>query len=356
VNAAILAAWLAAVVQAAPAPDHARKERDLRDAPARMMPAVHTWLVPWDKAEFGADECFDQVRPFALALSTAGSVVAAYPEVLDAARERRRLGGRFVPVVVNDVIADGQTQVLKSPDALTTLLGEPGARDSHVAQLLEAARDFDGLEIDYERVPDALWPGYVDFIERLSLGLHRRGKKLYVDLEPRVFYDRDWPARFGRRITALVDGVDLMAYYEKGEQAASPGPATSLPWVLETARRALAVVPKEKLVTVLSLAGTDWTEVLPGALWRGERLTYGRTMKLMLESRGEMGWDASASCPFFKAVREGRPHEVWFENERSISRKVSALRGIGAANIGLWYWGRRHPDFKELGLCPTKGR
>lgn len=321
---------------------------------AQAMTTVSTWLVPWDTAEPGEETCFDEVRPFALALSTTPAVVTVYPSFLRAARERQRRGARLIPVVVNDIVVDGKPQALKSPEALSALLGNRRARGAHVAELLAVAKDFDGLEIDYERVPAGLWPRYAEFLDRLAGGLHENGKRLYVDLEPSVVRDADWTARYGARIARAADGIDLMAYYQSGAQAVVPGSATPLPWIVDTARQALRFVPAAKLMTVLSMAGTDWTEALPGLWWSAQRLNYGRTMKLMLETRGELDWDDASSSPYFSAVMEGRRHEIWFENEHSLEAKIAALRGIGARNIGLWYWGRRHPDFKELGLCRPK--
>ena len=305
-------------------------------------------MVPWDSADAAAAGCFDELNPFAFALSSAPALVLLYPDQIKEVSRLRRAGVLLVPVVVNDVYTEGKPAELKSDRALTLLLSDSGPRDRHVAELAAAAQEFDGLEIDYEQIPEDQWEHYADFIGSLAASLHKNGKKLYIDVEPKLLRDKDWA-----RLARAADKIKVMAYYELGGWSARPGPGNSTAWVAETGRQALRVVPREKLVVALSLAGTDWAPPGPEAgssSWTAKRLNYGQVLDLRAKSGAEVQRDAFGS-PSFRVVRDGGEHEIWFEDEKSLEQKVRALHALGISRIAVWYWGRKHPDAGALGLC-----
>ena len=302
------------------------------------------WVVPWDTVDAAADGCFEELNPFAFALSSAPALTLASPELLSDTARVRRKGVLLVPVVVNDMIVDGKATELKSERALTVLLTDPARAARHVEELAAAAREFDGLEIDYERIPPGLWSAYGDFIASLGAALRKNGKRLYIDVEPKLLRNKDWA-----KIASAVDRIKVMAYYERGGAAARPAAGNSTEWVVATARQALKLVPPEKLVVALSLAGTDWAADSPSS-WTAKRLNYGQVQDLLSKSRPVVARDAF-SAPSFRAVRDGKEHAVWFEDEKSLAEKISGLHGIGVKNIAFWYWGRKHPDAAALDLC-----
>jgi spore germination protein YaaH len=308
-----------------------------------------TWVVAWDTASptDPAWECFDEVNPFAYALSPAFRPVETEPGFMEKAAELRRPGLVFAPVIVNDVVAAGEMKELKSADALAELLSD-GVWENHIEELVALARPFDGLEVDYERIPVSLRARYVEFIEKLGIRLHSEGKKLFIDLEP-VFVRESGAQRLVERLARSVDGIKIMAYYEKTGVAVRPAAGNSLSWVVDTARRALERIPSEKLVIALSLAATDWTA--QGIAWRARRVHFGKVEGLLSLREGELERDEESSMSFFRYRRDGETHEVWFEDAESLRRKVEALRKAGVRNVAFWYWGSRTPDLNSVGLC-----
>lgn len=310
-----------------------------------------TWLVPWDPADARSLRCFDEINPFALAFSSAPALTAVQPGLLARARALRRAGVLVLPVAVNDVHHPREPE-LKSRELLVKLLLDPRDAERHRAELLAAAKGFDGIEIDYERVPPGLWARYADFLDALGRALRARGQRLHVDLEPGPFYDARWARAHGARIAAAADRVKLMAYYERGPAALRPGPGSSLAWIEETARRALAVIPPEKLSVALSLAATEWTAAVPGPVspWRARRVHYGRALRLRAEQGSQPRWSERWEASYVE-LPGPRRRELWYETEGSLRRTIGALRALGVRRVDLWYWGALHPDPGALGLC-----
>jgi spore germination protein YaaH len=316
---------------------------------------VGVWTTAWDPpSSMESLDSFNEVNPFAMALDERSLPFTVHPGLLKDALQGRPAGGIVVPVVVNDVVSGGRIRTLKSDRSVSRFLSDPRLAARHLECLLSLSRGFDGIEIDYERIPPSLWGRFGRFIEALGKALKANGKKLYVDLEPGFFRRGDLMNRYGPGLVRDTDGIKLMAYYERSAVSFQPGSGSSLAWVLETVQLALKVVPPEKLTVSLSLAGTEWVPVLtPGfPLWKGKHLHYGRVMELLSERNAEILWDGGSLCPYFYYVHEGIERKVWFENERSLAEKIRAVRSLGVRRFCFWYWGRRHPRFSTLGLSP----
>ena len=318
------------------------------------------WVVPWDGPELptGLDS-FQEVHPFALALDGVSDphAVVAYPDLLARSAALRSGGRRVVPVIVNDILTGDKVTQFKSGRALEALLRDPRKAAAHQEELLRLAEGFDGLELDYERVPDGLWGRYLDFIEKLAFALHARRQVLYVDLEPRQVYDAEWTARVAPALRASVDGANLMAYYGKGGFAFFAGAANSRAYVEETARRGLAALGPEKLIVCLTLAGTDWTAAWPLPLtpWRGQRLHYREVQERLAAAKPR--FDEASATPWFEDRADGKRHQVWYEDERSLQAKLDALSKLGVKQVGFWYWGSQHPKLtnrkQDRPILPT---
>jgi spore germination protein YaaH len=313
------------------------------------------WLVPWDEASpESLDPCLRELNPFVFAFDGASQPFLAAPELLRRALARRGAGTRIVPVIVND-LKDGRTTTPKSVELLTRTLNSDELVEKHVQALMTRvwSDEFDGLELDYERIPPALYDGFATLVERLAGELHARKKTLAVDVEVQPLLARGQPAKdLWPRLAKSADAIKVMMYYERGAFSPEPGPGSSLPWFEKTARRAAELVPSDRLSLAISLAGTDWTLPYPRdpVQRRVQRLHYGEVVALMRKTGAEPSWSERWGAPSFEYESGGRRHVVWFEDARSIAAKAEAA-GAAGAGVGLWYLGRERPDLNKLGSC-----
>ena len=92
-------------------------------------------------------------------------------------------------------------------------------RDAFVSHVLSevAARDFDGVDVDFEGIVDATADeaeAYRLFIEALSNGLHPQGKVLTVDSFHGMWNAPNW--NWWPDLLPLVDGITSMGYEQSG--------------------------------------------------------------------------------------------------------------------------------------------
>lgn len=315
-----------------------------------------TWIVPWDKPDLASPDlaCFTELNPFVYAFEGDGDPKLLDEGFLQKSLAARPQGSKIVPVIVNDIVdRKGRMKDAKSIKLLERILGDDKRADKHVRTLLSKVWDdrYDGLEIDYERIPNELYPQFARFLEKLGAELHKRGKYLAVDLEPAPIVKRGGPgAQWWPEFAKHADTLKLMVYYETGSFSEAPGPGASLPWVRELAGKALAAVPKERLMLVYSLAATDW--LIPYS--RGGKVTrihYRQVAERLAKKVAEPTFDEALGAPRFAYQdSDGRGHEVWYEDERSLGEKVKIARELGT-RAGVWYLGKARPDLNTAGLC-----
>jgi spore germination protein YaaH len=326
----------------------------LAAAPPSAAAYTSAWVTPFDGFEPRELACFDVVNVFALDFDGRNEIFVAHPELLDAAARGKRPGALLIATIVNDV----EHGALKSQDVLRYWLADEKRIGQHADDIVKAVERFDGVELDYERMPDDLWPAFVKLVGKVGERLHAQGKRVEVAVEAAPLYRgggavarAQWPA-----LGAAADRVKVMCYYERGDFSDRPGPGTSQAWVEGTAKKALALLPPEKVSLAFSLAATDWEVPLPALRTKRQvkRLHFKQAEKLKSEIGGEPQWDDAFGSPLWRYRKDGRDHEVWYEDEKTLGRKVDAARRLGAG-VSLWYLGLRHPDLAASGLCPAKG-
>jgi spore germination protein len=254
------------------------------------------------------------------------------------------------------VAGSGKALREKSPELLRAAFTGDGALERHAAALLSAASRR-GLELDYESVPARLWPRYVRLLQTLSRRLHAEGRELHLVLESGELFNplrrgalEHWPAA-----ARAADVVTVMAYYERGAFSPMRGPGASLDFVLDAARRAQGLIPREKLVIALSAASSDWKLSVAGRD-RLSRLTWSRARRLMARVGAAPLWDARRGASYFRYRDErGGEREVWLEDERALRAKIEGLRRMGIQRVAIWYVGGEGPDLGRLcGRTDTK--
>ena len=94
--------------------------------------------------------------------------------------------------VVNDRLNRDGSAIQKDSTLVTRLMATVDSRNKHMEDLLRtvAEYDFDGVEIDYEKIAESDWDNVSAFYTELYRRLHALGKSLRIELEPRTPIER----------------------------------------------------------------------------------------------------------------------------------------------------------------------
>jgi spore germination protein YaaH len=252
---------------------------------------------------------------------------------------RASMGGAIVPTIQN-LINDSF-----NGDAAAAMLANPTAREAHATAIagLVLANGFDGIDIDYERVPTSARANFTAFIGSLATKLHAMNKKLSVTVYAKASDkenwngpgSQDWPA-----IGATADSVKIMSY-DYHWSTSGPGAIAPLTWLDQVAAYAEQTIAGSKIMMGLPWYGYDWP-----ASGAASNASYAYAQQTALTNNAKIQYDADSGEPFFSYSG----HTVYFQDATGYAAKVNLLKqkhpGIGG--FAHWAAGQEDPNIWKV--------
>jgi spore germination protein len=302
---------------------------------------VSVWIPPWSTA------ALTSIQANAGAITESNPVWYAWNADYSIAKQwnaenptwRSSMGGLLIPTVqnlVNDSF-DG--------NAAAAMLANATTRDAHAAALaqLAIANGFDGIDIDYERVPTASRAAFTAFVGSLSAKLHAANKKLSVTVYAKASDKENWNGPGSQDWSAIggaADSVKIMAYdYHWSTSAA--GAITPLDWLDQVAAYAEQTIAGSKIMMGLPWYGYDWP-----ASGAASSATFAVAHQTMLTNNATVQRDAASGEPYFSYSG----HTVYFQDAAGYAKKLDLLKqkhsGIGG--FAHWAAGQEDPDIWKV--------
>lgn len=209
---------------------------------------------------------------------------------------------------------------------------EYGIRDGLIRAIADAAKDFDGVQIDFETVASPDREQYLSFLKAikasigdkiLSVALPARTKKIKNDV-----YDY-------KEISRIADRIIVMAYDEHWSGSAA-GPIASIDWCARVAAWARSKIGKDKLVMGLPFYGRAWGDVNPSKAYRFS------TLSNLMNDKSITDVKRSGDIPWFEYEETVRV-KVYYEDFHSIFTRSRMYRDAKVQNIAFWRLGQEDP-------------
>lgn len=99
---------------------------------------------------------------------------------------------------------------------------------------------------------------------------------------------------------------------------------------------ALSEIPASKISLGIPNYGYDWTLPFVRGSSRAEAISLQRAVELAIENDVPIEFDPVAMSPFFRYTKDGREHEVWFEDVRSIREKFGLIAEYDLRGAAYW--------------------
>lgn len=195
-----------------------------------------------------------------------------------------------------------------------------------------------GINVDFEYIYQFDRDSYNQFLRRLTQRMHQLGYIVVTALVPKLS-DNQQGLLYSAHDYAFhgqtADYVILMTY----EWGYTYGPAMAvapLDKVRQVLDYATQVIPAEHILMGVPNYGYDWT--LPFAQGTAARsLSNIDAVTLAGQVKAGIQYDQTAQSPFFRYYDgDGRQHEVWFEDARSLRGKYSLVNEYGLAGVSFW--------------------
>jgi len=202
------------------------------------------------------------------------------------------------------------------------------------------------IHFDMEALPPADREAYVRFLRRAKQRARAAGMMMSVALAPKTSAQqrgRWYTAHDYGAIGEVADFVVIMTY-EWGYSGGPPMAVSPIGPVRRVLQYALTEMPAEKILMGQNLYGYDWT--LPYEQGTTARaLSPQAAIALAAEHQVNIQYDYRAQAPFFEYTDgEGRRHQVWFEDARSIQAKFDLVKQLGLRGVSYWKLGLPFPQ------------
>lgn len=291
-----------------------------------------------------AGASLNRVSPTLFDLSAAGELVigADIGELVSAMKERSI---KVVPFISNHWDRNGGRLALANREALA----------SSIADAVNRYR-LDGVNVDIENLTEQDKAAFTDLVRLLRQKLPQ-GAEISVAIAANPDgWTQGWEASYDlAALSGYSDYLMLMAYDEHWEGDEEAGPVASLPWVEKSVQQALKLVPAEKLVLGVPFYGRYWKD---GGGVTGAGIPNETAEKLLQRYGLTPTYDEQKQAAFYRFTvgpNEANPPEVngkavapgtytvWFDNERSMKRKLDLVNKYNLKGAGAWCLSQESP-------------
>ena len=235
-----------------------------------------------------------------------------------------------------------------SSELISRLVNDAAARNDLIGALVYEvqARNYVGVDLDFEYVRREDADAYVAFVEQLAARLRPLGRIVSLDLAPKYSAAQRGLLYEGHDYAALGRAADLatLMTYEWGYTYGPPLAVAPIYEVLRVLAYGVSEIPPDKLLLGIANYGYDWT--LPYQEGSAARsLSNPQAVDLAWRYGAEIVYDEDAQAPNFSYVTsEGVAHQVWFEDVRSLRAKLEAARNFGLRGVNFWTVNRPFPS------------
>ncbi len=228
------------------------------------------------------------------------------------------------------------------------LLNDETIQNNFIKNIVTTAKKygFKDIHFDFEYLRPVDREAYNSFLRKAKNRFSQEGWLLSTALAPKTSANQKGKWYEGHDYRAhgeIVDFVVIMTY----EWGYSGGPAMAVSPigpVRDVLQYAVTEIPSSKIMMGQNLYGYDWTlPFVEGSVARA--LSPQAAIQLAADNNVAILYDQKAQAPYFKYTdSEGKLHEVWFEDARSIQAKFNLIKDLNLRGISYWKLGLSFPQ------------
>ncbi|UOQ44703.1 glycoside hydrolase family 18 protein [Halobacillus salinarum] len=209
------------------------------------------------------------------------------------------------------------------------------------------SQGFQDVHFDMEFLPPELTESYNQFLRKAKQRLSAEGFLMSTALAPKTSATQEgawYEAHDYKAHGEIVDFVVLMTY-EWGYSGGPPMAVAPIGPVTEVVNYALTEMPADKILLGQNLYGYDWTLPYVEGGEFAKAVSPQRAIQIARENNVPISYDEEAQAPYFTYTdNDGKKHEVWFEDARSIQAKFDLIKRLGLKGISYWKLGLSFPQ------------
>ncbi|HWP96799.1 MAG TPA: glycosyl hydrolase family 18 protein [Syntrophomonadaceae bacterium] len=246
-------------------------------------------------------------------------------------------------------IAAHASVMLMDKNELHQLLASSTNRWHLIQQLVSTASksNYDGVNIDFEFIPSKDSAYFTQFLRDLKDSLGE--KTLSVAVLARTGNENWSIGTDYKAVGEIADLVIIMAYdYSYVDTA--PGPVAPLWWVQQVSQYTVSKIPREKILLGLATYGYDWS-----GSGNGKTVTSATLKQIQKTYKVQEHFDQKSMSPYYTYYdNQGRYHQIWMENQQSLTAKWNLCVDQSLGGIAFWRIGTGFTDLYKLLAAQAK--
>lgn len=235
-----------------------------------------------------------------------------------------------------------------SSDLAKTILTNKSIQEKLMDNAIQniKTKGYTGLDVDFEFIYPENREDYNNFLRYASSRLKPLGYTLTSAVAPKTSADQkgllyeahDYPVH-----GAINDHVIIMTY-EWGYTYGPPMAVAPINEVRKVINYAVTAIPRPKIFMGIPNYGYDWT--LPYAQGTAAKtVTNTQAVDIARDNGAAIRYDRVSQAPFFNYYdANGKQHEVWFEDARSIEAKLDLADQYDLGGVSYWTINRYFPQ------------
>ena len=207
-------------------------------------------------------------------------------------------------------------------------------RRSFIASLMQKAESYgyDGINLDFEGLPNDAGQSYTQFFRELSVECHKRGLTLSIDNYVPYSYNDHYNLK---EQGIFADYVIIMGYDE--HTGSDIGPVASKSYTEYGIKEALEKISAEHIIEAVPLYTRVWRtnsgEVTSEAMGIKQAEQYVSDNGIILS------WDQELGSYYGETMIGSGQIQIWLEENNSLEQKVNVIKEYNIGGIAAWRLG-----------------
>lgn len=294
------------------------------------------------RASFNANvNSIDVFAPQTYSFNSTGKLVGSVaPDLLKTAKNNQI---KVMPLVTNGAFSQASFKLI---------LDNPKKQDAYINLLVKEAKKYEywGWQIDFEQMDLTYRDKFSVFVKKFGNAMKKEGLVSSVAVIAQISEKpEDYPKNLWHRIIGVydykslgesTDFISLMSY----DDPESTGPVARYTWMERVVNHSLTLIPKEKLSLGIPFYNWEWDDA------RGKIVEIGghRAVAFVLSNyKVTKGYDKKEHAPYLKYKVNGKKYTLWYENEKSIEKKLDLITEYDLHGFSAWALGLGGPDIHK---------
>lgn len=223
-------------------------------------------------------------------------------------------------------------------ETTSTIISDFEKRQALIDNIVELVEiyDIDGLNLDFENLNLSDKSNYSRLVIELAPRLKALGKTFSVDVTA-PDGSENWSLCFDRNVIGHVaDYIVFMAYDQYGN-GTKAGTTAGYNWVETNINKFLdqEVVKSEKIILGIPLYTRIWT-ITEDETKDSSKTVDMKDVDTVIRGKGEKQWNDTLKQYYIQYEENGQTREMWIEDEKSITEKISLANKYKLAGIAFW--------------------